>query len=157
MGKPKGKMIDVESRVFEVQKWLLDGLSYKAIYAKAAKWEVSERTVDRYIERAKKNWVAEQKDDIDTKRAQKLAELSTLKKSLKTKYKGHPAGIMAIARVENQIIKLMGLAAPIKVEHTGADGKPIQIAGTVTHVVDVTKLSTEALDEILKARVASPK
>jgi ribosomal protein L17 len=147
------KKIDIESRVYQIQKWLLDGLSFKEIETKAAKWKVSVRTLERYVARAKDNWVKEERESIDIKRAQKVKELEALKKSLIKKYRGHPAGIMAVARVENQLIKLQGLAAPLKVEHTGANGSPIQVDSKVSQDIDYDKLSPETLREILSARV----
>lgn len=150
-GKP-GKAIDVQARVYQVQKWLIEGLTYAEMHkrSKAKKWDVSQRTIDRYVEKAKKDWVKKSQESIEVKRAQKIEELEALKRSLKARYKGHPAGIMAIARVESHLIKLQGLAQPQQFEIAGKDGGPIQTKSV--DEIDYDKLPPEVLKAIVSAR-----
>ncbi len=144
---------DKEARIFQVSKWLIDGVRFPDMVKRSAKWNISERTLQRYITEAKEGWVKDQSDEIEIKRAKMVKKLEKLEKSLQKRFHGHPAGIMAISRVQNQIIKLEGLAVPQKVQHSGIDGEPIQINNTVKHSIDYSQLSDETLDEIISARV----
>lgn len=46
--------------------------------------------------------------------------------------------------------KLLGLEAPVRIETTGRDGKPIEVSSTVS--IDPSKLSMRTLQELLDAR-----
>ena len=141
--------MDVEQRVLQVKKWLIQGLTEREIMKKQ-KWGISTRTLRRYVERCRDEWKAVAGDDIEEMRAKKLAELEDLKRSLEAKFRGKPSGIMAIARVEKQIIALMGLEKPVVRYITTPEDSPIQVSNTFD--IDYSKLSPEALKEIVNAR-----
>ena len=149
---------EIESSILTIQDWILDGVSTGEMIRTIIEneWCKSDRQANKLIARARDRFVAENSAPIQEKRAIKVQELIALKDSLKTQYKGTPAGMMAIARVENLIIKLEGLSAPTKVEVTGKDGKPIehqhQHLHHHTYTIDWGNVPTEALQALLSAR-----
>jgi hypothetical protein len=150
--------IGLSSRVSQVQTWLIEGKKSAEIYKLAVgKWKVSERTAMRLIKKAKEAFVQEQVGDIGQKRAYRVAQLEDQIRNMKPKYKGTPAGMAVVTRIIRQIKELEGLAAPVKHEFSGPDGEPIQHNNTTGPTVDLSKLSTATLDEILNARVKGGK
>ena len=129
---PRADKIEFEKRLFTIQGWIIDGVPAALIIQQVMQrnWSQSTRHAERMLAAARKKWVEFETDDIEQKRKLKVQQLQHLKRSLGEKYKGTPGGIRAIVAVEKEIIKLEGLAAPIKLEHSGIDGEPIQTNAT---------------------------
>lgn len=147
----KGASIDREVRIQQVKRWMLQGLSHGEMMKKQ-RWGITTRTLDRYVRQVRDEWRAESDMDVEDQRAAKLAELQALKNSLLAKYKGRPSGIVALARVESQIISLMGLEKPVVKYVTTPEGQPLNL--NVTHNIDYDKLSPEVLKELMNARTS---
>lgn len=148
----KRNNLDVERSIVQIQDWIVDGISHAQIVESCIsnQWCKSSTHADRLIRRAKDRWIKECDATLLEKRIIKEKELIALKEKLSRKYRGHPAGIMAIARIEGLIIKLMGLAAPAKVQVTGANDGPIQIKAD--DGIDYDKLPIEVLRALADAR-----
>lgn len=148
---PKIDKIEYEKRIRIVQEWILeDWPSVDIISQIGGKWGLEERQAKRYISEGRRRWVNEVQILIEHKRKLKVQSLNKLKRSLKEPYKGTPAGINAITRVEDRIIKLEALDHAKKFEITGKDGKPIQTE--ILSEIDYAKLSDEVLLAIMNAK-----
>jgi hypothetical protein len=149
---------EIEASILSIQDWILDGVSSGEMTRVIIEsgWCKSERMAQKLIARARDRFVADATIPLEEKRAIKVKELIALKDSLADNYRRTPAGVMAIARIENLLIKLEGLAAPTKVEVTGKDGKPIEHQHQHLHhhvyTIDWSSVPTDALQALLAAR-----
>lgn len=125
---PKTGKVEYERRVLTVQGWIIDGVPSALIIQQILlkKWCTSDRQAERMLKAARDKWIEYESDNVLERRKLKIQQLQHLKRSLQVKYKGTPEGIRAIVAVEKEIIKLDGLAAPVKIEVSGDGGKPIQ-------------------------------
>lgn len=115
--KSKIDSVEKEKRIRAVQEWIIDEWpSVDIIKQINQMWGVEERQAKRYISEAKERWMQDADKIMERKRVLKVEGLKKLKRSLTEKWKGTPAGINAIVRVEKEIIKLEGLRAPEKIE-----------------------------------------
>lgn len=151
--KPKADAVEYERRLMSIQSWIVERYAYFVIIKQIMDkgWSQSERHAKRMIAAARDRWVEHEEEDIKKKRQIKVKQLEHTIRSLKEEYKGTPEGISAIVKVEKEIIKLEALATPIKIEHTGNDGAPIQVENISN--IDYTKLSSEVLRQIANARI----
>ncbi len=128
--------IEKTRRVRIVMEWILEDWPSVDIVAKCVSmWGISDRQAKRYISDARKQWVKEESAHIEQKRRMKIAKLNRLKRSLKDQWKGTPAGITAVLRVEKQIDELEGYKPARKIQVSGKDGQPIQVAGNSTVLI----------------------
>ncbi|MGN6438183.1 MAG: hypothetical protein ACTHMM_16705 [Agriterribacter sp.] len=124
---PKDDKFQTELRIRMVQEWLIEDWPSQDIVTNVIqKWGVCERQARRYISKARARWVEQEDIKVQNKRKLKIESLKKLKRSLHDRFKGTPAGIRAVLQVEKEIIALDGLRAPIKLEHSGPNGQPIQ-------------------------------
>lgn len=105
-------------RVNLIVSWLIQGMSDRDINMKIQEdFEVKGRQARNYMRLAYEEFKPSNEIDIESRRSKKITELIQLKETLKKKHKGTPAGINAITRVENLIIKLEGIMPPKLHEH----------------------------------------
>ena len=149
--------IAIERSIMQIQDWIIEGVSSAQIITSCLenKWCTSTRMAEKLIKRAKDRWVREHDASLEQRRAVKEQELIALKDRLQRKYKGTPQGILAIARVENLIINLMGLKAPVKVQLSNPDGKPLQLEHSTKDEIDYDALPVDVLEAIVNARKAT--
>lgn len=108
----------------------------------------SGRQAERYIERARKQFIKESTEDTEYRRLMKLKELEDLYESMAEPYRNTPDGIKQLLAIRRTQILLMGLQVPPK----------LQIEATVDHnhthtvEVDYTLLDTDTLKKIAAAR-----
>lgn len=119
--------LEKEKRIFAVQTWIIDGQSDDTIIREIkSKWDLSIRQARRYLKQANENWKHDEDIAIESKRAAKIAELKELKRTLKEDFRGTPAGINAIVRIEKLIIRLENIEPPkqheIKIEEKEIKG-----------------------------------
>lgn len=115
-----------EKRLIVIQGWIIDDVPTDMIVKQiVARGWVGERQAKRLVASALSKWVEQEDGDITKKRKMKVLQLQQLKRSLQDKYKGTPEGIRAVIAVEKEIIRVSGLAAPVKLEHSGPDGQPL--------------------------------
>ena len=135
---PKTTKIEYEQRLFTVQGWIVDGIQPTLIIKQivTSGW-CNERQAERMLQQARARWTKVPEAQIDERRKLKIAELQQMKRSMKEQFKGTPSGIMALMAIEKHIIQLEGLAGPIKVEHSGKGGGPVQTE--VKHTVTFRK------------------
>lgn len=111
----KLRCTDVEKtiRLFTIQGWILDGVSDRLIVKQILQqWSIGLRQAERYVKEAYSSWSKIEGVNIEMKRELKIAKLKQDIRSLKSEYKGTPAGIQAIMAVEKELIKLEGLELP---------------------------------------------
>jgi hypothetical protein len=126
-----------EKRLLQVQGWIIDGAQDNFILRQIRNtWNISLVQARKYLKQAYANWLPDERINIENRRAAKIAELKQIKRSMKTEYKGTPAGINAITRVEKLIIKLEDLEP----------AKKHQVDATVVH----TEMTREERDEYIK-------
>lgn len=125
---PKTDKLEYEKRLINIQGWIIDGTPSALIIQQILlkQWCKSDRHAKRMLQGARKRWIDYETEDILERRKLKVQQLQFLKRSLQSRYKGTPDGIRAIVAVEKEIIKLDGLAAPVKIEVSGNNGQPIQ-------------------------------
>jgi hypothetical protein len=150
--KNKIDKVEKSKRIRAVMEWILEGWPSRDIINQVmAKWEIEERQAKRYLADAREEWNVDDKQVLDHKRRQKIASLQRLKRTLKEEYKGTPRGIEAQLKVEREIIGLEGIRPAEKLKLLNEeDDKPFKIENTSN--VDYTKLPTEVLEAIVKAR-----
>lgn len=132
--KVKTDKTEYLKRIFAIQGWILEGVQSALIIKQILNhnWCQSQRHAERMLQQARDLWTSIPEAEISQKRKLKIAELQQLKRSLKEQYKGTPAGISAMARIDKMIIHLEGIAPAKKVEITGRDGEPIKTEHTKT-------------------------
>lgn len=109
--------LEKERRIFQVQSWLIEGVQDDLIIRQMkTQWDLSLRQAKRYLTAAYDGWKKNEEVNIEARRAAKIAELKQEKRSLKPEYKGTPAGINAIVRIEKLIIMLEDIAPARKHE-----------------------------------------
>lgn len=105
--------LEKEKRLLAVQSWIIDGAQDDFIRRQIkTQWGLSTRQTQRYIKQAYDQWKQDANIEMESKRAAKIAELKQLRRDLKEEYKGTPAGINAIIRIEKLIIRLEGMEPP---------------------------------------------
>ncbi|SHK93178.1 hypothetical protein SAMN05444266_101628 [Chitinophaga jiangningensis] len=133
---PRVDKVEYERRIRIVQEWLVDDWPYQDVISQIIKkWDLEERQAKRYIKCARERWSKAAQAEINEKLARRIESLQKLKRSMKAEYIGTPAGMHAQLAVEKEIIKLEGIAAPQKLEHSGKDGKPLMPTETVHRVI----------------------
>lgn len=107
--------VEKERRILTVQGWLIDGVQdWLILQQMQTEWDLKIRQARNYLKEAYSRWKANEDITIENRRAAKIAELKQDKRSLRPEYKGTPAGINAIARLEKLIIRLEDLEPPKK-------------------------------------------
>lgn len=140
--------IEKDKRIRIVMEWILeDWPSADIISNMVEKWVMSERHAKRYLAEARRRWNDDESAVIDHKRKLKVESLKKLKRSLKESFKGTPAGMNAILRIEREIIMLEGLRADTKIVLKGDKENPIPI--TTNTKLEIGKLSDEDLKIII--------
>lgn len=106
----RASKLEKERRIFTVQGWIIDGVQdWLILQQMKNEWGITLRQAKRYLSEAYSRWKADEGIEIENKRAAKIAKLKQDLRSLKPEYKGTPAGINAIVRLEKLIIKLEDL------------------------------------------------
>lgn len=138
-------------RIYIIQGWIIEGVPRCFIIDRIIKegW-VAERQAYRLYVHAMESWVKGPEAEIETKRKMKIEELKHIIRGLKEEYKGTPNGLTAIAPYQKMIIDLEGLAQPKTKVIKGDPEAPLVIKKVSN--IDYTKLSDQALEEIIKAR-----
>jgi hypothetical protein len=113
-GRPNPTAV-IEARVAEVSALASTHPSGKLVAYCRGKWKVSPRTAEDYIARARKALAAAFKEEID-------AEAGIAKQRLERLFFAAEAAedFNAAISAQRELIKLMGLAAPEKVEHSAS-------------------------------------
>jgi hypothetical protein len=89
----------------------------------------------------------------DELRAEEIARLDGMLEKLWPKARrGEVAAVDRVLKIGERRAKLLGIEAPVRIETTGKDGKPIEVSSTAT--IDPSKLSTKTLQDLLDARLA---
>lgn len=118
--------IEKEKRIFMVQSWMLEGVQDRLIIKQATNlWDVSIRQAERYVKEAYENWKKIEGVNIDMKREMAIARLKQKSRSLKSEFKGTPAGLAIEIAIEKEINKLEGLE-PDKNININTGVKPIE-------------------------------
>lgn len=140
---------EVDKRILVIQGWIIEGAQDYFIKNQACqKWEISTKQAERYIQRAYERWRQDASISLEDRRAAKIAELKQMKRGMQEKYKGTPAGMNAVTRIEKMIIKLEALEPP----------RRHQIEGSLEHTHTVeTREERDAyikkVEEKIKANV----
>lgn len=124
------------------------GLSYSRIGEKLG---ITKQAAHRYVEKAMEETRAQIAASADVLRAEEVARLDAMLQGLWAKAKrGDAAAVDRVLRIGERRQKLLGLEAPVRIETTGRDGKPIEVSSSVT--IDPSRLSLQTLRELLDAR-----
>lgn len=147
--KPKADAVEYERRLLSIQSWIVERQAYYVIIKQIIDkgWSQTERHAKRMIAAARDRWIDHEDQDLKQKRLIKVKQLEHTIRSLQEKYKGTPEGIRALVAVEKEIIKLDGLAAPIKFEHTGTDGGPIAFTSTIPVINIMSPYAADTTDK----------
>lgn len=126
--KPRATNVEMDKRISAIEKWIIDGVPSALIIKQIIEynWCTSDRHAERLLQKARLKWVQYEDEDVLMRRKLKIQQLQQLKRTLQKKYEGTPDGIRAIMAIEKEIIKLDGIAAPVKLEVSGNAGQPIQ-------------------------------
>jgi len=137
----KRDKVEYEKRIRIIQDWIIDDWPGVDIIREIEnRWGIQSRQAKRYIAEARDRWVEDEEVEVGQKRAMKVVGLKKLKRSLKEIFKGTPAGINAVLRVDKEIIKLEGLPLAKKISIGGdKDMPPIQTVAKITHNLVVKK------------------
>lgn len=132
-------------RIYTICGWIIEGVQSSLIirqiienrWTNALKEKDQQRSAERMLAAARKIWTEIPEGDLKERRRIKVAQLQQHIRSLKETYKGTPAGITAIMAVEKEIIKLEGLAMPLKISPTDPDGNELK---TQTFIIGGQKI-----------------
>lgn len=120
---------NVELRVRTVQEWLLQDHSTGDIVRQGVKmWNVSERQIKRYIDKAKVGFRELNEDVIEKKRAYYLQRSKKILRDLEIKHKNTPSGVFAQMAVLQFQAKIEGIMVD-KVEHSHVFEGEVYIGG----------------------------
>ena len=137
----KATQLEKENRIFTIQGWIIDGVQdYLIEKQMEQKWGIKKRQAARYIKEAYSRWKKNKDIEIEERRDAKVAELKQLKRTLKDGFKGTPAGINAILRVEKEINKLEDLYPARKVQLSNDPDNPVDMGNTTINQVAVFQL-----------------
>lgn len=115
--------LTVDLRVRTVMDWITSGyISKDIINQGVAKWGVDERTVQKYIRSAFKEFKNARKGKINDRIDFYISAKMKLFNELK--FKDTPKGAAVADRILESMASLEGLLVR-KVEHTGAEGSPL--------------------------------
>lgn len=90
----------------------------------------------------------------DALRAEEVSRLDGMLLALWPKAAGGDVtAVDRVLKIGERRAKLLGIEAPVRIETTGKDGKPIEVSSTAT--IDPSKLSTQTLQDLLDARIAA--
>ncbi len=127
------------------------GMDFREI---ARKLGISKSVAHRYVVAGMQSAREQITAGAETLRAEELSRLDALQESLWPRArKGELPAVDRVLKIAERRQKLLGLEAPVRIEATGRDGKPIEVSSTMT--IDPSKLSTAALQELLDARTAA--
>lgn len=130
--------------------WRRAGLSFERIGEKMGISKVrAHQLVTEAMEHTRQAIAA----GADELRAEEVARLDGLLEKLWPKARrGEVAAVDRVLKIGERRAKLLGIEAPVRIETTGKDGKPIEVSSTAT--IDPSKLSTQTLQDLLDARLA---
>lgn len=140
-GQPKIDKAEKARRLVEVEDMITVGKTRVSICAElSAKWGVSPQQVSLYWDSAQRAWARE----VDPPKAVRRAVIKR-KADLLYRHGVEQKKLSAAATALKMTAALDGIATD-RVEHTGADGGPIQVAVQL----DLSALSDEQLDQLEK-------
>jgi hypothetical protein len=145
--------VEYERRLMTIQMWIIERVSSAIIINQILEraWCTSTRHAERMLKAARDKWVAHEGMDIKQRRQLKIQQLNHTIRTLQDQYKGTPAGLQAIARLEKLVMELEGTKMPLKIEHSGDPAAPVIVE--VKSNVDYTQLPDDVLKAIVNARV----
>lgn len=153
MPKNRPDKVEFEKRLMAIQSWMIEGAPSTLIVQNIMlkEWAKSERHAFILLQKGRERWIKFEDASREDKRKMRIQELKNQIRGMNNIYKGTPAGMRAILMIQKEISKLEGLTGPIKIEHTGHNGEPIKYENVSN--VDITKLSTDVLKQIVNARI----
>lgn len=126
------------------------GLSYQRI---GEKMGISLARAHQLVTKAMESTHAAITAGADQLRAEEIARLDGMLEKLWPKARrGEVSAVDRVLKIGERRAKLLGIEAPVRIETTGKDGKPIEVSSTAT--IDPSKLSTKTLQDLLNARLA---
>jgi len=137
--------IKAQERMQLVLNMRLQGKSYRTI---AAELNVSVTRAYRIADKAFANLCLETQEKTEKVRQQEIARQDYMLSCLWERIEqGDTKAVDSALKIQERRAKLLGLDAPTKVDQTSSDGSM-----SPQPTVDASRLSDEALEEILKAR-----
>lgn len=145
-GAAKTRKIENQAKALELRRM---GYGYVQI---AHQLGVSKSQAHRYVAAGLSEAAAKVAASADELRTEDIDRLDALLGALWIKAKrGEVAAVDRVLKILERRAKLLGIEAPVRIEATGKDGKPIEVSSTTT--IDPSKLSIDTLRELLNARV----
>lgn len=131
---------EAEARVNQVYEWILaNEPAHKIIQNASEKWGITSRQTYHYIKRANEQIAELAQANRSAEFGRAMARLNGLyNRALKV------MDLRLALDVQKEINKLVSLYQPIKVEHTGKDGGPVEH----THRPDLSQLTDDELDAL---------
>lgn len=143
----KARSLDLQTKALELRRM---GLGYVAIGERLGlKKSQAHRLVVAGLAEAR----AQISASADELRSEEISRLDGMLQGVWPRArKGQVTAIDRVLKISERRAKLLGLEAPVRIETTGKDGKPIEVSSTAT--IDPSKLSTQTLQDLLDARLA---
>lgn len=116
-------------RIFKVQGWIMNRVpDYLILKQIENDWSVTSRQAKNYLSEAYKIWHDANESSIEQQRQMSIDKLMTEQRNMKAEFKGTPAGMSAILRIEKEINRLRGAYVPPKLTIQGDAENPIAVS-----------------------------
>jgi len=149
-GVNKSSDLEYKRRLRIVQEWILADVFQKDIINKCVEsWGISEFQAKRYIKTASVEFTKVMEKDMKKNLAYHIEKRKKLIRQISADEKHTARGVRVELDIVKDIAELQGLYVK-KHEVTGKDGKAIEIEQKSD--IDYSKLSDEALEEIINAK-----
>ena len=137
--------IETDNRIFTVQGWIMNRVpDYLILRQSVNDWGITERQAKNYLAKAYKIWHDANEASIEQNRQMSIDKLMTEQRNMKAEFKGTPAGMSAILRIEKEINRLRGTYVSPKIVLQGDEDKPIVITNSAEREARIAALVAKA-------------
>jgi hypothetical protein len=143
--KVKISIHELQNRIRTVQEWMLnDHTSQDIIKSGVAKWQVSDRQIQRYIEKARGSFMEFHEESKEKKRAFYIQRMRKALRDLDPAQRRTAQGLAAVGKVLQTMAQIEGIVIT-KHEVGGLDGQPL--SSPVINIHPVTPITTVPIAE----------
>lgn len=123
---PRSTNTELADRIFKVQGWIMNRVpDYLILKQCESDWGITPRQAKNYLRKAYEIWHDANESSIEQQRQMSIDKLLTEQRNMKPEFKGTPAGMSAILRIEKEINRLRGTYVPAKLTLQGDPDNPV--------------------------------
>lgn len=136
---------ETSDRIFKVQGWIMNRVpDYLILKQCETDWNITSRQAKNYLAKAYKIWRDANEASIEEQRQMSIDKLLTEQRNMKPEFKGTPAGMSALLRIEKEINRLRGTYVSPRLILQGDEDKPIVITNSEEREARIAALIAKA-------------